>query len=221
MGGGLGCCFTCSVCPETKKSLRVWQPPLILRPPYLSHVLTFYGYVLLLCTSSKKDVPATKPIFIACWPFLETRWDDGDVPRAGRITFFFFFTSLRCLECLERWCMAGYGKRIIILTAWSTFENKPRLYAQTWWVWGRAFDVGLQHVLVAQGEVRTRHVVTGSVINCLMLESTSLPALPPFLYLPPFKFISISPHLHFTAGYFRLQSLPLKVFLLFFSPPLG
>ncbi len=42
----------------------------------------------------------------------------------------------------------------------------------------RAFDVGLQHLLVAQGEARARQVVTGRVINCLMLGSTSMPALP-------------------------------------------
>lgn len=34
-----------------------------------------------------------------------------------------------------------------------------------------AFDVGLAHWLVAQGEAKSRHVETGRVINCLMLGS--------------------------------------------------
>lgn len=43
-----------------------FRAPLILLPLYHSRVLTLYGDVLLLCKSSKEDVPALKPIFIAC-----------------------------------------------------------------------------------------------------------------------------------------------------------
>lgn len=49
-----------------RQSSQCFTALLILLPLYRSHVLTLYGDVLLLCNSSKKDVPALKPIFIAC-----------------------------------------------------------------------------------------------------------------------------------------------------------
>ena len=72
----------------------------------------------------------------------------------------------------------------------------------------KVFDVGLQHLLVAQGEARARHVVTGS--NKLFDV---------VLYLPLFQFISTAPHIHLTAGYGKLKSLPFIVFLLFGPSP--
>lgn len=39
----------------------------------------------------------------------------------------------------------------------------------------RVFDVGLQHLLLAQEDTKARQAVTGRVINCLMLGSASLP----------------------------------------------
>lgn len=70
-----------------RQSFQCFTTPLISFPLYRSHVLTLYGDVQLLCNSSKEDVPALKPIFIACWPFLETCWDDADVPRQGEAHF--------------------------------------------------------------------------------------------------------------------------------------
>lgn len=49
-----------------RQSSQRFIAPLILLPLYRSHVLTLYGDILLLCNPSKEDVPALKPIFIAC-----------------------------------------------------------------------------------------------------------------------------------------------------------
>lgn len=53
------------------QSSQCFTAPLILLCLHPSQVLTLYGDMLLLCTSSKQDVSALKPSFVACRPFLE------------------------------------------------------------------------------------------------------------------------------------------------------
>lgn len=52
--------------------------------------------------------------------------------------------------------------------------KKSLVKTQTVDLRARAFDVGQWHLL---GEAKARQVVTGRVINCLMLRSSSLPPL--------------------------------------------
>lgn len=72
-----------------------------------------------------------------------------------------------------------------LFTTFSKLEKKPNIIitwhmkkslvkTQTVDLRARAFDVGQWHLL---GEAKARQVVTGRVINCLMLRSSSLPPL--------------------------------------------
>lgn len=65
-------------------SAQCFTTPLILLFVYRSHVLTLYGQVLLLCFSSKEDVPAIKPNFysllIVSGDWLRRWWSS----KAGR-----------------------------------------------------------------------------------------------------------------------------------------
>ncbi len=114
-----------------------------------------------------------------------------------------------CQEGLRRW---GIAKHITIRTSYSSWKKQTRtLNTNMVRLRAKAFDVDLQHLLVVHGEARARQVVTGRVINCLMLGSTSLPVLPN--YLPPFQFRPPSPF------YCSLQQSVVSAFDSFSSSP--
>lgn len=72
--------------------------------------------------------------------------------------------------------------------------------------------------MVAEGEARARHVVTGRVVNCLMLGCTLLPA-PPLSVFPSLPINSIAPSVHFTAGYYKLEISAFDIAFLLFAFP--
>lgn len=104
---------------------------------------------------------------------------------------------------------------IIIMTSYSARKRKTNQGSKHnhGLFRARAFDVGPQHLLVAQGEARGRQVVTGRVINCLMSGSTSLPALPHSISLLSNSFLQ-SPISILLQAICKLRSPPLIVFLL-------
>lgn len=113
-GGGFGCSSTCSVCPDT--ILPVFYSPVDLASSISLSSSDTLWRCLLLCNSSKEDVPCLRANFYSLLTIsgnMLGRWWCFQ----GRERHISVLHT--CQEGLGRWARAGYRKHIVTATCYS------------------------------------------------------------------------------------------------------